>query len=454
MRKPITLAVLATAMLPLLAWACFTSERAKILDKQHPDMDFENLAHHMQEREKIEYDFKGPTACADGTAGTFPCDEVSLAGWLDLSILGGGTGADNWGWTHVESGRMFALVGRSNGVAFAEVTDPDNPVYLGNLPRPSGVSPSVWNDLKTYEDHAFIVADSASGHGIQVFDLTRLLEVEPGNPQTFDHDAHFTGFNSAHNIAINKDTGFAYIVGSEACSGGLYMVDISDPRDPQYAGCFDEDGYTHDAQCVLYHGPDPDYQCREICFASNEDSLTVVDVTDKSDPVMVGRHTYDHSYTHQGWLTEDQRYFVTDDELDETSQNLEGTRTLIFDFQSLEEAPAPAEYIADGLSIDHNQYVIGNYVFQANYKRGLRVLRIDDPATADLTEVAWFDTYPESDGADFDGAWSVFPYFGNDTVLVSDINRGMFMLRVTHPDAARALGDALFEDRFSGCSAD
>lgn len=440
--------LVAALSIPLVAMACFTSERAQILGKQHPDIDFENLAHHMHMREKIEYDYDGPTRCDDGGAGKFQCHKTSLAGWLDLDIIGGGSGSDNWGWTHVESGRLFAIMGRSNGVAFAEITNPDDPVYLGNLPRPAGVGTQVWSDLKTYDDHVFIVADAVTGHGIQVFDLTRLLEIEPGKPQTFDHDAHFTGFNRAHNIAINHATGYAYVVGSEVCSGGLYIVDIRDPLQPQEAGCFAEDGYTHDVQCVLYHGPDVDYQGREICFASNEDSVTVVDVTDKSNPVMVGSHTYNHSYTHQGWLTGDHRYFLTDDELDESSQNLEGTRTLIFDFESLEEAPPPAEYIADGLSIDHNQYVIGNYVFQANYKRGLRVLRIDDPATADLTEVAWFDTHPEGDGLGFDGAWSVFPYFGNDTVLVSDINRGLFLLRITHEGAAQALEGILFNDRF------
>ncbi len=440
--------------IPALALGCFTSERAEILGKQHPDIDFESMAHHMHQRDTIDFDYDGPAACIRGNADEFECHNVNLSGWLPLPEIDGedASGADNWGWVHRDSGRRFALMGRSDGVSFAEVTDPTNPVYLGNLPRPDGVGTSVWTDLKTYKDHAFIVADAVSGHGIQIFDLTRLLDIEPGEPETFDHDAHFTEFNSAHNIAINQDTGFAYLVGSEACSGGLYMVDISNPLDPEYAGCFDEDGYTHDVQCVLYHGPDPDYQCSEICVASNEDSLTVVDVTNKADPVMVGRHTYDHSYTHQGWLTEDQRYFITDDELDETQQNLKGTRTLIFDLQSLEDAPPPAEYIAEGLSIDHNQYVIGDYVFQANYKRGLRVLRIDDPATADLTEVAWFDTHPEGEGTDFDGAWSVFPYFGNDMVLVSDINRGMFLLRVNHPDAARALGDALYDDRFSGCN--
>lgn len=449
MRKSVTTLSIVAALLPLFAWACFTSERARVLGEQHPDLEFEDLAHQMHRQSRIDYAFGGPSDCVEGTADGFACRNLRLAGWLPLEAIGGGAnGADNWGWVDPASGRMFALMGRSNGVAFVEITRPDAPAYLGNLPRPAGVDDSVWTDIKTFDGHAFIVADSVSGHGIQIFDLRRLLDVPSDQPRTFSADAHYTGFDSAHNIAINERTGFAYAVGGEQCAGGLVMVDIRSPKDPQPAGCYDGDGYTHDVQCVVYEGPDADYQGREICLASNEDSLTVIDVTDKGQPRLVARHGYDHAYTHQGWLTDDQRYFVLDDELDERNQGLPGTRTLIFDLQDLDRAPPPAEHIADGLSIDHNQYVIGDYVFQANYQRGLRVLRIDDAAAGRLTEVAWFDTHPEPDNLGFDGAWSVFPYFGNETVLVSDINRGLFILEVTDPAIVRALRDALFDDRF------
>lgn len=450
MRLPVPVLACFALLVPALAFACFTTDRARILDKQHPDRNFEDLAHQMHLQESIDYDFRGPADCSAGSADGFDCRNISLAGWLSLEDIGGGTGSDNWGWVHRATGRMFALMGRSNGVAFVEVTDPEDPKYLGNLPRPDGVGTSVWTDLKTYQNHAFIVADQVSGQGIQVFDLTRLLDVDPDHPETFDEDAHYTGFSRAHNIAINEDSGHAYAVGSESCSGGLIMVDISEPNDPQSAGCFAADSYTHDVQCVNYDGPDADYQGREICLASNEDTLTIVDVTDKTSPQLVARHGgYSDGYVHQGWLTEDQRYFLLDDELDEVEQSLPGTRTMIFDLADLDDAPPPAEYLADGLSIDHNQYVIGDFVFQANYERGLRILRIDDAQAGELTEVAYFDTYPESDTASFSGAWSVFPYFGNEYVMVSDFNRGLFILRVDDPEVVKAIRDAVFGDRFA-----
>jgi len=447
MTRPLPL-LFGLALIPTLAWACFTSERAAVLGKLHPDLDFESLAHHMHAEAPIEYAYNGPAGCDSGTSDIFPCSGIELAGWLEMPEIGGGQGADSWGWKDPATGRYYALMGRSNGVAFVDTTDPADPVYLGNLPRPDGAADSVWADIKTYANHAYIVADNVADHGIQVFDLTRLRDVD-NPPVTFTMDAHYTEFDSAHNIHINEQTGFGYAVGGNSCGGGLHMVDLTKPQAPAFAGCFDADGYTHDVQCVRYAGPDERFTGREICFASNEDTLTIVDVTDKASPEMIARHTYNQTgYTHQGWLTPDQRWFVTDDELDEQTLGFAGTRTLVFDLERLDEAPEPATFIADGLAIDHNQYVVGNYTFQSNYLRGLRVLRIDDPAAGGLTEVAYFDTFPGGDGLGFSGAWNVYPFFDNGTVLVSDINRGLFVLRVTEPEVRAVLTGGLFADGF------
>ncbi|MDX1626779.1 MAG: choice-of-anchor B family protein [Wenzhouxiangellaceae bacterium] len=457
MKTRVTLTTLLLVA-PIVAWACFTQDRAAVLGVLHPDSDFENLAHRMHGVETIEYAYRGPAGCVDGMSDIFPCQGMELAGWLELSEIGGGSGSDSWGWTDPLTGREYALMARSNGVAFVDISDPAGPVYIGNLPRPDGVGTSVWADIKTYADHAFIVADAVSDHGVQVFDLTRLRDVA-SPPVTFTMDAHYLDYfdgtgtprrhHEAHNIAVNEETGFAYTTGGNTCAGGLHMIDIRTPTSPQFAGCFSADGYTHDVQCVVYRGPDSRYAGREICFASNEDTVTVVDVTDKSAPVQIGEHGYNRTgYTHQGWLTGDHRYFVTDDELDEQNFGLPGTRTLVFDLQALDAAPEPAEYIASDLSIDHNQYVIGGYAFQANYKRGLRVLRIDDPDTAAMTEVAYFDTYPSSNGTGFSGAWNVYPFFESGIVLVSDINRGLFAVRVTDSDLLAAMTQIVFADGF------
>jgi choice-of-anchor B domain-containing protein len=104
-------------------------------------------------------------------------------------------------------------------------------------------------------------------------------------PVTFANTAHYDDFGSAHNIAINEDSGFAYAIGTGTCSGGLHMV--QNPASPTNAGCYSGDGYTHDTQCVIYNGPDADYQGAEVCFSSNEDTLTIVDVSNKAAPDLI-----------------------------------------------------------------------------------------------------------------------------------------------------------------------
>ncbi len=372
-------------------------------------------------------------ACESGVSSGYPCKNVELLARMPLEDIGGGSGADSWGWKDPQTGRYYALMARSSGTSFIDVTDPESPVYLGNLPTTSVSKP--WRDVKVYANHAFIVADAVPDHGMQVFDLTRLRGVE--SPQEFSVDTLYTEVGAAHNVAINEDTGFAYIVGSDQCAGGLHMVDISTPKSPVFAGCFSADGYTHDVQCLTYTGPDQDYQNSEICFASNEDSLTIVDVTDKAAPVMIGKvtgYTFE-AYSHQGWLDEKQSLFFLGDELDERSSGT-NTRTLMFDVRDLDNPVYVGAHLHSNSVIDHNMYVKGNYLYQANYLGGLKILRIDRGQTTKLTEVAYFDTAPALDSLDYDGAWNVYPFFDNGTILVSDISSGLFLLRASLADDA------------------
>jgi len=438
------LIVLITILAWLPAQACQTPAQAAEIGKKYPDWDFANMMHAAHNQPYTGYKFKGTQTCTGGMADQFPCMNIDLVGHLDLPNIGGGQGSDSWGWKHEASGRYFALVGRSNGTSFVEITDPTNPVYIGNLP--SEFSTSSWRDIKTYNGYAFIVADIIGNHGMQVFDLSKLLNVI-NMPATFSADHVYRGgsLTQTHNIVINEESGYAYLVGGTTCSGGIHMVNISNPLTPVFAGCFSSDGYTHDAQCLNYQGPDSDYTGREICFASNVDTVTVVDVTDKSNPTMLSRTGYSGSqYTHQGWLTEDQRYFVFDDELDESRDNV-NTRSLVIDFNDLDKPVFKGFHESSGISIDHNQYIVGDYTYQANYTRGLRILKLNDLSQSNMEEVAYFDTYPENDGLGFPGAWNVYPFFDNGLVMVSDIVRGVFILRPTLPSIN---DDIIFRDGF------
>ena len=384
----------------------------------------------------------GPVDCQDGTANRYSCENVNLLSFLSITDLGAGPNTqinDVWGWTDPLTGTEYAIVGRTNGVSFVDVSTPTEPVFVGELPTHSGSS--TWRDVKVYADHAFVVSES-SGHGMQIFDLTQLREVEPSErPARFSETAHYNGVEAAHNVVINSETGFAYIVGGNGagttCGGGLHMVDVQTPTSPTFVGCFSDPatgragtGYTHDAQCVVYDGPDTDYQGDEICFNANETALNIANVTDKSTPQTLANATYPQvGYTHQAWLTEDHRYLYVDDELDESSGAIDQTRTLVFDVSDLDSPELVTSHSGTTGAIDHNQYIHGTYSYQANYQSGLRILDVAAPENPE--EVAFFDTYPSGNDAAFDGAWSTYPFFERNIVLISSIGEGLFVVQPT-----------------------
>ncbi len=375
------------------------------------------------------------TLCSGGLADIYPCSGVDLMAHLPLSsFTSPGSSApsaanDIWGWTDAQTGNEYALIGLTNGTAFVDVTAPASPIYLGKLPTAG--SSSSWRDIKTVGDYAFIVSE-ANGHGMQIFDLTRLRSVV-SPPVTFTSDAIYTGIGDAHNIVADEASGFVYAVGAGSCAGGLHMIDVNTPLTPIFAGCYSDDGYTHDAQCVVYTGPDSDHQGKQICVASNVDTITVVDVTNKSAPVQLARAFYPSpSYTHQGWFTEDQRYFVVDDELDGNSST--PTRTIVMDMLDLDNPSFSFFQSGETNAIDHNLYIHSGRIYQSNYTAGLRILDASDIAGGTLPEIAYFDTYPANNNRAFNGQWSNYPFFASGTIIVNDINNGFFALKLADAD--------------------
>ncbi|MEZ4659299.1 MAG: choice-of-anchor B family protein [Caldilineaceae bacterium] len=369
------------------------------------------------------------TPCSNGMAGEFPCSQIDLQAFLPLSMFpNAAAGNDDWGWTDPATGTEYVLMGLNSGTAFVDISNPEAPVIVGVLP--THTLSSSWRDIKVYANYAFVVADLSSDHGLQVFDLTQLRDVNAQDmPVTFAETAYYNEFGDAHNIVINEQSGFAYAVGSDTCRGGLHMINIQDPLHPQFAGCYADDGYTHDARCVIYHGPDLVYNDHEICFNSNEDTVTIVDVSDKAAPQMLSRvATAQNHYVHQGWLTEDQRYFLQDDELDELLDS-HNTRTYMWDMADLDAPELVGIYTSALTSTDHNLYVLGSHVFEANYTSGLRVLDLAGLPNGELKEAAYFDTAPDNDSVRTRSAWNVYPFFKSGSVAVSTITEGLFILK-------------------------
>lgn len=392
--------------------------------------------------------------CVDGLADAkYPCNNIDLISNLTPAELQGERLNDIWGWTDPETGTEYALVGLTDGVTFVDLSEPSDPMVVGKLDETASVSgsksksdresqlfheehddKSAWRDFKVYNNYLYVVSDNQA-HGLQVFDLKRLREVN-NPPAEFSEDLLYEEFENAHNIAINEEEGFAYIVGSNTFGGGLHIIDVNKPQQPEFVGSHSDPtvghnstGYVHDTQCVTYHGSDTDYQGDEICMNASETHLAIVNVTDKEDIETLATAEYEgSSYAHQGWFTDDHQYFLLDDELDEQRNNT-NTHTYIWDVRDLDQPKLTGIHESPYASIDHNQYVNGNFVYQANYTSGLRILSLQNIVNGKLEEVAGFDSFPKNNDAEFDGAWSNYPFFESGLVIVSDISNGLFVLK-------------------------
>ena len=396
--------------------------------------------------------------CIDGFAkipGTdyeYSCLNYDLMGRITLEEMDAEAGNDCWGWTDSTTGREYAIMGVNNGTSFIDITDSTSPIYLGKLP--TATVDSSWRDMKVYNDHVYIVSE-AGDHGLQVFNLANLRGID--SEQVFSADYTDKSFGQAHNIAINEDSGYAYIAGAR--TKGIYALNLSNPLAPKLELEGSQFGYSHDAQIVNYKGPDQDYFGKEIYIGSNENKVDIVDVTDKSEPKLISTFLYDHQYTHQAWLTDDHKYALLGDELDEVDSNYElkadaKTRTVIIDLSDLEKPSLHHDYEAETKAIDHNGYVKGTEFFLASYTAGLRVLDILNIDQKSISEIGFFNTFidhndsglpnsttvksqdPDGDHSGkkgnseaFNGAWSVYPFFKSENIIISDINSGLFIVK-------------------------
>ncbi len=363
----------------------------------------------------------------DARFGNFPASNISFMSQVPLSSfgLGASSGNDCWGYT-TPQGKEIAIMGLETGTGFVDITNPASPNIIGSFSGPS----SLWRDIKVIGTIAYVVTEG--GNHIQKFDLSNADNGVIGNLGY----STFSGSGASHNIVANPDSGYLYRVGGGSDLGlRSYGVGVNgapgSATNPSQQS-IQSNLYVHDAQVVSYtSGP---YAGREIAFlcsgfgnGSSDTRLRVYDVTNKAGIFELDNVAYpNRRFCHQGWLSEDRKYFYVNDELDEG--DVVNTTTMhIFNV----EDPANISYVkawTNGNNArDHNLYVKGDYIYAANYRSGLRIHDISDPENP--VEVAWIDTYPADDGKGYDGAWSNYPFFASGNVIISDIQQGLIVVR-------------------------
>ena len=328
-------------------------------------------------------------------------ERVSLLGQLGYDVRS----SDIWGWES-ETGRKYAIVGLFNGTSLVDITEPTAPIEVVFIEGPE----SIWRDMKVWNNHAYITNETSGG--LFIIDLNDL----PAFPDT----ASFTGndLSSAHNIFIDEN-GVAYLLGSNILGGGAVFLDLTgDPLNPVFLGAYEEQ-YIHDA---FIRGDT--MWAAEIYVGRT----SVVDVSDKSNPVVLSAQESPSAFTHNTWVSGDGNYLFSTDEVS-------GGYVAAYDVSDIFDIREIARYRSSPGSgvIAHNTFWHDGYLITSYYRDGITVVDAHQPDN--LIEVGYYDTSPFESDNGFNGCWGVYPYFTDGLMIGSDIEEGLFILQ---PDYQRA----------------
>jgi len=358
---------------------------------------------------------------------SFPASGVQLLSWLPLGDFGANMTSANDCWGYVSpSGKEYAIIGLSDGTAFVDLSVPSSAQIVAVI---GGVN-SLWRDVKTFGTFAYVVSEG--GDGIRVFDLSQI----DSGVVTLVNTIITGGTTSSHNVAINEDSGFLYRTGGGSAVLGIRIYDLNpDPSTPVFVGQWNN-RYFHDVQVVTYTtGP---FAGREIAFGFSETGsgggtpgIDILDVTDKANITPISFFQYSNpAFSHQGWLSPDKQFLYTNDELDEQNFGTP-TTTRIIDVSDLNNPTEVGTFTNGSTSIDHNLYTRGNLIYESNYRSGLRIYDATIPTAP--VEIAFFDTYPPDDNADFNGLWNNYPFLPSGIVFGSDLEKGLFVWFIGAP---------------------
>lgn len=301
--------------------------------------------------------------------------------------------ANIWGYT-APDGSEYALVGGANGLIIVNVTNPDAPQFIKQIPGPT----SSWREIKTYQHYAYVVTEHGSV-GIQVVNLVNLPDtninyqnVNPG------------GITRAHALHVDETKGYLYVYGSNLNQGRTQVFNLNNnPYSPSYVGHVPFIGYVHDG-----------YADDDMLFSAHiyAGQFAIINMANKSNPVLLGTQTTPGAFTHNTWRSGN--YLFTTDEV----SNSFLTSYDISDPTDIRELDRIAITPGSG-SIVHNTHVINDYAVTSWYKDGFSIIDVSRPAN--MVEVGRYDTYPNGSGNGFEGCWGVYPYFPSGTIVASNI---------------------------------
>lgn len=344
---------------------------------------------------------------------------IGFVGRLDYQALRNSNLSNLWGYTD-EEGTEYALVGvcgtggsNPGGLSVVSLADPANPTEIFFFPGPA----SIWREIKVWGDHAYVTTEAAAGE-LTIVDLSPL-------PQSTDLPAivwDAPGWSTSHSLFIDEN-GRLYLHGANRGNGGVIMYDLTqDPMNPVEIGEFDN-WYCHDS-----------FARGDTLYAAHiyDGFFSIVNVSDPASPVLLGTKHTPSDFTHNTWLDASGRYLFTTDE----RTNAYVGAYDISDPTDITEAHRLRSDNGSG-AIPHNTYWLNGYAITSYYTYGVSIYDVSDPHN--MVEVGSYDTSPFS-GDGFNGAWGVYPFFPSGNLIISDMERGLFVLAPTYVQACRLEG--------------
>ena len=355
---------------------------------------------------------------------------------------------------YVKDGREYALLGGSKGMIIVDVTNPDVPKQVVQIP---GIV-NTWKEIKTYKNIAYVTTEG--GGGLQIIDLSGLPDTNVTAYKAYNYvgdvarnqvDTTIIGKMGAfHALHIDTTKGFVYLFGgnSSVSNGGALVLDLKpDAYRPKYAGRFNittgyRDNYIHDG-----------YVDNDTLFAAMvyNGTFNVIDFKNKLTPVVLASQQTPTAFTHNVWLTPNRKTLLTTDENT-------GSFLASYDVSNLSSIKLldKVQNLSTG-SIVHNTHILpnGNFAVTSWYKDGINIVDITRPQN--LVVVGTYDTYPQGIGNGYGGAWGVYPFLPSGNLVVSNLDDGdgLFVLTPQYKRACYLEGivrDSITKQVLSGVS--
>lgn len=337
---------------------------------------------------------------------------VAQDGDLNMKIIAhvpapsGGSGI----WHYVDrNGIEYAAIGTRDALEIYSLEDPSKPILRASV---KGVN-TIWREVYAYQDYIYAVTDNASD-GVIIVNMKNA----PGTITSKFWTTSITANNQTANITtchtvFVDEKGILCLNGCRPWQGVLFFDLNQDPENPKFLGA-ETTRYSHDM-----------FMRRDTLYSSEiyEGLMTAYDVRDKSKPVEINGVKTPFAFTHNNWPSDDNRYMFTTDE----KENAYVAAYDISDIHNIKllDQWRPKDTEGTGV-IPHNTRYLDGYLITAYYTDGVKI--IDAHRPENLIEVGSVDTY-SGNQTGFHGCWGVSPFLPSKTIVASDIEGGLFVIK-------------------------